>query len=57
MISFTFFIIVSCYALYINYSWYKHCNKINEKWAEHCNEINEKLADIYNRIRKENKNE
>ena len=56
-ISFIFFIIMTCYALYINYSWSKHCEKINEEWAKHYIELNNKWADAYNNIIKEIKNE
>ena len=52
-ISFIFFIIMTCYALYINYSWSKHCEKINEEWAKHYIELNNKWADAYNNIIKE----
>lgn len=57
MINFIFFIIMSCYALYINYSWRKHCDKINDEWAKYCIEMNKKWADYYNSIIKEDKNE
>lgn len=56
-ISFIFFIIMTCYALYINYSWSKHCEKINEEWAKHCIELNNKWADVYNSIIKEKEND
>ena len=52
-ISFIFFIIMTCYALYINYSWSKHCEKINEEWVKHYIELNNKWADAYNNIIKE----
>ena len=45
-ISFILFIIMTCYALYINYSWSKYCEKINDEWA-----------DTYNSVIKEKKNE
>ena len=62
------FIIMTCYALYINYSWSKHCEKINDgwakkccemndEWAKKCCEINKKWADYYNSIIKEKDNE
>ena len=54
-INFIFCIIMTCYALYINYSWSKHCDKINDAWAKCCIEINNKWADAYNSIIKENK--
>ena len=57
MISFILFIIMTCYALYINYSWSKHCEKVNDAWAKCCIEINEKWADAYNSIIKEVNNE
>ena len=57
MISFILFIIMTCYALYINYSWSKHCEKVNDAWAKCCIEINEKWADVYNSIIKEKNNE
>ena len=56
-ISFIFCIIMTCYALYINYSWSKHCDKINDAWAKYCIEINKKWADVYNNIIKEDKND
>lgn len=55
MISFILFIIMSRYALYINYSWHKYCEKINNEWAKKCCEINNKWADYYNSIIKEDK--
>lgn len=54
-INFIFCIIMSCYALYINYSWRKHCDKINDAWAKYCIEMNKKWADYYNSIIKEDK--
>ena len=51
------FIIMTCYALYINYSWSKHCDKINDAWAKYCIEMNKKWADVYNSIIKEKENE
>ena len=56
-ISFILFIIMTCYALYINYSWSKHCDKINDAWAKYCIEMNKKWADAYNSIIKENKDD
>ena len=56
-ISFILFIIMACFALYINYSWSKHCEKINNEWAKKCCELNNKWADAYNSIIKEKKNE
>ena len=56
-INFILFIIMSCFALYINYSWRKHCEKINEEWAKRYIELNNKWADAYNRIIKEKENE
>ena len=56
-ISFIFCIIMTCYALYINYSWSKHCDKINDAWAKYCIEMNKKWADVYNSIIKEKDNE
>ena len=49
------FIIMTCYTLYINYSWSKHCEKVNDAWAKCCIEINNKWADAYNSIIKEDK--
>ena len=57
MISFILFIIMTCFALYINYSWSKHCEKINEAWAKYCIEMNKRWADAYNSIVKEKENE
>ena len=57
MISFISFIIMSCYALYINYSWRKYCEKINDAWAKYCIEMNKRWADVYNSIIKEKENE
>ena len=51
------FIIMTCYALYINYSWSKHCDKINDAWAKYCIEMNKKWVDAYNSIIKEKNNE
>ena len=52
-INFIFFIIMTCYALYINYSWSKHCDKINDAWAKYCIEMNKKWVDAYNSVIKE----
>ena len=57
MINFILFIVMACYALYINYSWSKYCEEMNDKWAKHCNEINKNWADVYNRIIKEKEND
>lgn len=57
MISFILFIIMTCYALYINYSWSKHCDKINDAWAKYCIEMNKKWVDAYNSVIKEINNE
>ena len=57
MISFIFCIIMTCYALYINYSWSKHCEKINDEWAKKYCELNNKWADAYNSVIKEKNNE
>ena len=51
------FIIMTFYALYINYSWSKHCEKINDEWAKRCIELNNKWTDVYNSIIKEKENE
>ena len=56
-INFIFFIIMTCYALYINYSWSKHCEKINDEWAKRYIELNNKWTDAYNSIIKEDKND
>ena len=56
-INFILFIIMSCYTLYINYSWSKHCEKINDEWAKKYCELNNKWADAYNNIIKEKENE
>lgn len=56
-ISFILFIIMTCFALYINYSWSKHCEKINDAWAKYCIEMNKKWADAYNSVIKEKENE
>ena len=52
-ISFILFIIMACFALYINYSWSKHCDKINDAWAKYCIEMNKRWADAYNSVIKE----
>ena len=52
-ISFILFIIMTCFALYINYSWSKHCEKINDAWAKYCIEMNKRWADAYNSVIKE----
>ena len=58
MISFIIlFIIMTCCVLYINYSWYKYCEKINNEWAKKYCELNNKWADAYNSVIKEKKNE
>ena len=57
IISFILFIIMTCYALYINYSWSKHCEKINDEWAKRYIELNNKWSDAYNKIIKEEENE
>ena len=54
MISFILFFIMTCFALYINYSWSKHCEKINDAWAKYCIEMNKRWADAYNSVIKEN---
>ena len=51
------FIIMTCYALYINYSWSKHCDKINDAWAKCCIELNNKWIDACNSIIKEDKDD
>ena len=51
------FIIMTCCALYINYSWSKHCEKINDEWAKKYCELNNKWADAYNSVIKEKENE
>ena len=56
-ISFILFIIMTCFALYINYSWSKHCDKINDAWAKYCIEMNKRWADAYNSVIKEKKDE
>ena len=56
-ISFILFIIMTCYALYINYSWSKHCEKVNDAWAKCCIELNNKWIDAYNSVIKEKDNE
>ena len=56
-ISFILFIIMTCYALYINYSWSKHCDKINDAWAKYCIEMNKRWVDAYNSVIKEKENE
>ena len=56
-ISFILFIIMTCYALYINYSWSKYCDKINDEWAKRYIELNNKWTDAYNNIIKEKENE
>ena len=55
-ISFIFFIIMTCYALYINYSWSKYCDEINDEWAKRYIELNNKWTDVYNSIIKEKEN-
>lgn len=52
MINFIFCIIMFCYASYINYSWYKDCNKLNDRWAERCHKLNDKWAEQYNELNK-----
>ena len=44
---------MTCYALYINYSWSKYCDKINDEWAKKYCELNNKWADYYNSVIKE----
>ena len=57
-ISFILFIIImTCYTLYINYSWSKYCDKINDAWAKYCIEMNKRWADAYNSVIKEKNNE
>ena len=56
-ISFIFCIIMTCYALYINYSWSKYCEKMYDEWAKRCIELNNKWTDAYNSIIKEKENE
>ena len=56
-INFILFIIMTCFALYINYSWSKHCDKINDAWAKYCIEMNKRWADAYNSVIKEKGNE
>ena len=57
MISFILFIIMTCFALYINYSWSKYCEKINDAWAKYCIEMNKRWADAYNSVIKEKKDD
>ena len=56
-ISFILFIIMTCFALYVNDSWSKHCDKINDAWAKYCIEMNKRWSDVYNSIIKEKENE
>ena len=56
-ISFILFIIMACFALYINYSWSKHCDEINDEWAKRYIELNNKWTDAYNSIIKEKEND
>ena len=51
------FIIMTCYALYINYSWSKHCEKMNDEWSKRYIELNNKWTYAYNSIIKEKENE
>ena len=51
------FIIMTCYTLYINYSWSKYCDEINDEWAKRYIEMNNKWTDVYNSIIKEKDNE
>ena len=30
---------MTCFAFWINYSWYKHCNKINDDWSAICKKL------------------
>lgn len=55
MINTILFIIMDCYALYINHSWYKHCNELNNRWAEYCNKLNKKWYDFFHKIIEEEK--
>ena len=55
MINFILFIIMSCCALYINYSWSKYCEEINDKWVKRCEEINDKCGCFYEPYGKEHK--
>ena len=48
---------MACYALYINYSWYKQYNEMNDRWTEYCNKLNDKWADIYKKNMDEIENE
>ena len=48
---------MACYALCINYSWYKQYNEMNDRWTEYCNKLNDKWADIYKKNMDEIENE
>ena len=50
IISIIFGIAISCFALYINYTWYKYCNKINDDWAEKYIELNEEWSKKYKKL-------
>jgi hypothetical protein len=41
---------MTCFAFWINYSWYKHCNKINEDWYKYCNKINDDWSAICKKL-------
>ena len=56
-ISFIILFIMTCFSLYINYSWSKHCEKISDEWAKKYCELNNKWADAYNNVIKEKENE
>lgn len=55
MINLILFIVMACYALYINYSWSKDYDEMNNIWAEYCNKLNDEWSDVYKKVMEEKK--
>lgn len=41
-----YIIVVTCFSVYMNWSWYQHCKNLNDAWAKKYNELNDHWADI-----------
>lgn len=41
---------MTCFNFGINYSWYKHCNKVNDDWYKYCNKINDDWSTICKKL-------
>lgn len=55
MIGFIFFIVMCSYAIYINCSWKRHCDKMNNEWAEEYGSLYKKYTSVYFKLMEEEK--